>query len=506
MPVPRNRLFRLLASTAVVAICSGTAVAAVSTTLPAQGVPAPGVRVDGETIPAGAGLKAYLDQRAARLESRRVRLILSDTAPPLSFTLRELGLHVDLATVERRVLAVGHTGSWGQRLSDTLRARDGRVDVPLSWTISPAPLTSLLEQRKEDLDRLGVPARFDFEHNTIVPHTDGAFLDVYAALQSLDELSRSGGDSLRVSFASIPPVASEQLLRQLDMSQVVGHFETRFGYLGGQADRAHNIATAAARLDGVVVLPSQVLSFNRLVGHRTIENGFKKGWEIFKGEMVQGVGGGTCQVASTLHAAAYLAGFDIVERSPHSRPSAYIPLGLDATVVDGLVDLKLRNPFAFPVVLHSVVKDGSITFELRGQHRPSQVSFRGDVVDVQRYKRKVTEVSWLAEGRVLRKQRGIRGYRVRKTRTIVLRDGSRRDDVTTDFYPPTVEILLVPPNTDSSTLPPLPFDDASDSRESSPADEEHACTSGCTPALVEDTPEASHGVAPHVPRETVIQR
>ena len=75
--------------------------------------------------------------------------------------------------------------------------------------------------------------------------------------------------------------------------------------------------------------------------------------------MVEGTGGGTCQVASTLHAIAFFGGLDIVQRLPHSRPSGYIPAGLDATVVYPVVDLKLRNPFTFPVVVHATVSANS---------------------------------------------------------------------------------------------------------------------------------------------------
>lgn len=180
-------------------------------------------------------------------------------------------------------------------------------------------------------------------------------------------------------------------------------------------------------------------------------------------------------MASTLHAAAYLGGLDVVERSPHSRPSGYIDIGLDATVVDGLVDLKLRNPFAFPVVLRSVVDKGQITFEVLGEQRPVRVTFRGEVVGTQRYKRKVQEAAWLGEGRVVRKQRGIRGYTVRKVRLIRDRDGRQREEETRDVYPPTVEIFLVPPGTDPERdLPPLPHE-----AEKDPDQEDAGCEGAC---------------------------
>ena len=114
-----------------------------------------------------------------------------------------------------------------------------------------------------------------------------------------------------------------------------------------------NIDAAASKLDGLVLEPGELFSFNAVVGDRSEENGFQKSWEINKGEMVEGVGGGTCQVASTFYAAAFFSGLDVLERLPHSRPSAYIPMGLDSTVVYPAVDLKVRNPHSFPVVVHA---------------------------------------------------------------------------------------------------------------------------------------------------------
>ncbi len=329
------------------------------------------------------------------------------------------------------------------------------------------------------------------------------YLDAFSTIDELERIVRAGGGELKASVVPIPPVVTSKYLDKLDMSQRVGHFETHFGYLGGQANRAHNIATAASRLDGVVLLPDQILSFNKIVGHRTLKQGFRKGWEIFRGEMVEGVGGGTCQVASTLHAAAYLAGLQIVDRSPHSRPSGYIAMGLDATVVDGLVDLKLRNSFDFPIVLHSVVDKGKITFELLGVERPVKVKFRGDVIRTQHYKRKVRETRWLAEGRVVRKQRGIRGYTVRRTRTMQ-RDGRVWEEVTTDIYPATTEIYLVPPGTDPELdLPPLPHEAAKNgSEEKEPCEDE---CEGRTHLTIEDGPAARRRT-PRPSHRVVIDR
>jgi len=226
--------------------------------------------------------------------------------------------------------------------------------------------------------------------------------------------------------------------------------------VGGQANRGKNIVRAASQMEGVVLMPGEVVSFNANVGPRSSENGFFTAPEIYKGEMREGIGGGTCQVAGTLHAAAFLGGLDVVERSNHSRPSGYIRMGLDATVVYPIVDLKLRNPYRFPVVIHSTIDRGTLTFQLLGRERPATVEWGTDTVSVANFKRKVEEAAWLPPGKFVKKQKGIRGYSIRKTRKIHLRDGEERVEVTTDVYPPTFEIYMVPPGTDpAQELPPV---------------------------------------------------
>jgi len=97
-----------------------------------------------------------------------------------------------------------------------------------------------------------------------------------------------------------------------------------------------------------------------------------------------------CQIASTLHAASFFAGLEIVSSTPHSRPSAYIPMGLDSTVVYPTTDLKLRNPFDFPVVMHYQVNQGSVKVELLGKERPWRVVFEREIK---------TETGFGSEGR-----------------------------------------------------------------------------------------------------------
>jgi hypothetical protein len=191
--------------------------------------------------------------------------------------------------------------------------------------------------------------------------------------------------------------------------------------------------------------------------------------------MVEGIGGGTCQAASTFHAAAFLAGLDIVERLPHSRPSAYITMGLDATVVYPIVDLKVKNRYDFPIVVHAFVEGNTVFVELLGRERPARVTFGREIVATRPYTRKVEEKPGLPRDRIVRKQHGIRGYKIKRTRTIAYLDGTARKESNVDVYWPTVELFQVAPGTDpEGKLPPpgADLDESGTSRWSAPDEEE----------------------------------
>src|SRR5437660_3017794 len=202
--------------------------------------------------------------------------------------------------------------------------------------------------------------------------------------------------------------------------------------------------------------------------------------------MVEGIGGGTCQAASTFHAAAFLAGLDIIERLPHSRPSAYITMGLDATVVYPVVDLKLRNPYEFPIVVHSYVDGNTVVFELRGRERPARVTFGREILATRPYVRKVEEKPGVPANRIVRKQHGIRGYKIKRTRTIAFRDGTARRESNVDVYWPTIELYQVAPGTETEGKLPPPGEGLDESGTSGwaapPTPESSLSPSAATPA------------------------
>jgi len=154
----------------------------------------------------------------------------------------------------------------------------------------------------------------------------------------------------------------------------ISRYGSVFDLVGG---RIVNIKAAAAKLDGYTILPNETFSFNQVVGIRTAKNGYVDAPVLLQGRRTQDLGGGVCQVSSTLHAAAINSGLTIVERRPHSLVPKYIDPGFDATVAFPAscevpngpcekLDLKIRNPFDMPIMIHTAVTEGESEGVIKG--------------------------------------------------------------------------------------------------------------------------------------------
>jgi vancomycin resistance protein YoaR len=160
-------------------------------------------------------------------------------------------------------------------------------------------------------------------------------------------------------------IADEDLER---VKEVVAEFSTTFNR--GQTSRCENIRLAASKLNNVLLAPGEKVSFNDSVGRRTIAAGFKLAGVYINGRHDTGVGGGICQVSTTLYNAALFANLKIPQRRNHSLPVPYVPVGRDATVDYGNIDLVIENSFDHPIGIVSQYQPGKLTFRILGSKTP----------------------------------------------------------------------------------------------------------------------------------------
>lgn len=159
-----------------------------------------------------------------------------------------------------------------------------------------------------------------------------------------------GPSTIEVPELNVYPKVDSELLSHI-RTQRIGQYVTYFN--SGNKSRTHNISLAAKAIDNHVVFPNETFSFNKVVGMRTPDKGYMKAPVIVRGELSEGVGGGICQVSSTLFNAVDRAGLEIVQRYSHSRRVPYVPPGRDATVSWGGPDLRFQNKYNQPVLIRA---------------------------------------------------------------------------------------------------------------------------------------------------------
>lgn len=211
----------------------------------------------------------------------------------------------------------------------------------------------------------GLDAAFEIKNGEVVviEGRSGYTFDDAEAAEALKKLY-PGGSPVTISCTpTAPKISSSELKAKLFNSELAS-YSTR--YNAGQTNRSKNVAVAAGKLNGVIVLPGETLSFNNTVGKRSTENGFMPAPEYQNGRSVTGIGGGTCQVSTTLYSAALYANLEIVSRRNHSMSVSYVPLGQDATVTDSGTDLKIKNNTKYPIKLVTSAGGGTVTVKIIG--------------------------------------------------------------------------------------------------------------------------------------------
>ncbi|PLR75402.1 hypothetical protein CU633_21415 [Bacillus sp. V3-13] len=171
----------------------------------------------------------------------------------------------------------------------------------------------------------------------------------------------NGPAKIEVPTLSIYPKVDSELLSNI-REQQIGQYQTYFN--SNNKNRSHNISLAVEALNNHVLFPGEMFSFNRVVGKRTTERGYLKARVIVKGEFSEGIGGGICQVSSTLFNAVDKAGMEIVQRYSHSRRVPYVPPGRDATVSWYGPDFQFKNQYNQPILIRAKSQGGKVMIKI----------------------------------------------------------------------------------------------------------------------------------------------
>lgn len=278
---------------------------------------------------------------------------------------RDVGLALAVDELVAKASAVGRTGGPLRRLFDLWAARQGHFNFPLELRWNEERRTRWLNEMSAAVHRAPRNARMRVTASgeiSFQPEEFGRHLQQLPLVNSLTAAAARVYD--RNVTISTKPISPDVTLTDLKAfyPSPRGLYATRF--TKDDPNRVQNIRLAAAILDGTILQPGETFSFNKHVGPRIEIYGYKEAPVIIGGELVPDVGGGVCQVSTTLYVAALLADLRIDERSPHSIPPLYVPLGMDAAVAYPYLDLRFTNTTESPIYIAATVDDDHVLVAL----------------------------------------------------------------------------------------------------------------------------------------------
>jgi len=384
-----------------------------------------GLIVEGVKV-SGVDVSNLSEEQAKETMNREIQVLLDQT---LKFDLGqnshevklgELGLIVTADQALQQAYDYGRTDSIYKRAIRKISASK-EVDLELAHKWNEEVLTDAINKKFDNYNLLAADASFQITpQNTMIISDEkaGKVINTEKLIQNI-----SGIDifkplpAIKVEFKDqIPQLTAAQLESQ-KITGLLSSYTTRFD--PSQTARSENVRIAAKAFDGAIIKPDEILSFNQIVGKRTIEGGYKDAFIIVNGQFVPGLAGGICQVSSTLYNTGLLANLSVAQRSNHDLAISYAPLGQDATVAYPDLDLKFLNNSGGYLLVRSKVSNNAITIELHGKVTPGQEVFITNSIASNipfLEERHVDET--LAPGASKVTQEGQPGYIVNSTRTI----------------------------------------------------------------------------------------
>lgn len=307
----------------------------------------------------------YLELQSLQdLDTDYIRSTIEAVAEEIETDPQETTVQYDAAT-ETLQVDVGYP----DRSLDT----DGLVEVvcnalvnrdfhPISWDYDETPCAV------PDLDAFaelyGTPAQdaqYDEEHKTIIESIPGYGFDLDAARKQI--ASAASGSHLTIALSELQPQITTEILEKDMFGTTL--FETSSQYVVN-ANRTTNLTLACQAIDGTILNPGDVFSFNNVVGERTADKGYKAATVYSGGQSVDELGGGVCQVASTLYYATLHLDLEQVHREPHQFVVTYVPYGMDATVYWGQIDYQFKNTLSNPIRILANTDGGSVNITIQG--------------------------------------------------------------------------------------------------------------------------------------------
>ena len=304
-----------------------------------------GIPLAGMTLDQAA--EVVTRQVQAQIASWKITLCAADgSGRTWDITGQDMKMAYDVADQLDQLWAIGHTGSASARYEQVRQLQDQPAARYTTLSYDLSRVNQILSQIKTEVDRMPVSAtRVDdntkwppYSYTDDVPGQELDITEISREICGMVERLESG----RVDLTPTPvkaPVTRAELEGRITL---LSEYETAIGATSDPG-RFINIEVGTKKFDKLIIKSGESVSFNKVAGKRTYSNGYADAPEVAYGDYTMGVGGGICQVSSTLYNAVVNAGLTVTKRTQHSLPSNYVPYGLDATVADDRLDFVFKN-------------------------------------------------------------------------------------------------------------------------------------------------------------------
>lgn len=332
-------------------------------------------------------------------DRQQQRLVVSVQDEQVETTAGEAGLSVPEKDYAGEALQIGKKGSLWEKFQEIRKAEKGERNIDLQPEVDPDSLTNFIETKCSVYDIKAKDARLKFKNGSLkaTKSRDGLEVQVDSTAEKIQKAlldsKAEGKDTIEVEAdvqVTEPKFTQEEASQCTDL---LGKYATT--YATYQVERSSNVATAAGRINGTVLEPGETFSTIKVIKDRTEANGYKSAPEYSSGKVVSGIGGGVCQVSTTLYNAVLNAELKVVERSPHSMVVAYVPVSRDAAISGDYKDFKFKNNTDYPVYIMGSASGGVLSFRVYGhetREEGREISFESEITDtIQPGKEVVTE-------------------------------------------------------------------------------------------------------------------
>ncbi len=311
------------------------------------------------------------------------------------------------------------------------------IEIPVQTTTPPELQIETIYQEvhKEPKD-----AYFTQNPFTVFPHEDG--VDFAISIEEARQLLTENKEEYEIPLKFIKPNVTTNQIGTEAFPNLLSSFSTR--YDAGNVNRSTNLALAASKINGTVLLPGEEFSYNKVVGERTIAAGYKQAHVFSGGQVVDGLGGGICQISSTLYNAVVQANLEVTKRTNHQFLAIYVEAGKDATVVYGAIDFRFKNNRKYPIKIEGYANSGVAEMKIYGVKEEVEydVKLETETLSTTPFSTQYIEDSSLAAGVERVQQYGTNGVKCRTYKVCRLNGAIvSKTLVSQDTYSPLPKII-----------------------------------------------------------------